>query len=217
MMTGCSKSPPLHSHADFSASFASRLPCPRSRSSLGRQNPLLVIIAWRVPNQFPGHRPGSSGIPLEYSACHNASYTPVVARHPLTLPLHHRNLTTLAPLYRDPASLPLHYKHPAPFPFHVQQPTPFTSTTDTPNSSSSTVDNQHPSPSIADTLSHHHLHWRCSAGQHTHGQRDKQGTGQGSLNVLDLVRCSVKTKACPNTALGAFLQCKGQEQWCPGS
>ena len=33
---------------------------------------------------------------------------------------------------------------------------------------------------------------------------DKQGTGQGGLSV-SLVRCSVKTKACSNTALGAFL------------
>ena len=47
---------------------------------------------------------------------------------------------------------------------------------------------------------------------HTHGRRDKQGTGQGGLNVLDLVRCSVKAKACSSTALGAFLQCKRQEQ-----
>ena len=35
---------------------------------------------------------------------------------------------------------------------------------------------------------------------HTHGRSDKQGTGQGSLNVLDLVRCSVKTKTSANTA-----------------
>ena len=44
----------------------------------------------------------------------------------------------------------------------------------------------------------------------THNGRDKQGTGQGGLNVLDLVRCSVKTKACSNTALGAFL-CEGNQ------
>ena len=40
---------------------------------------------------------------------------------------------------------------------------------------------------------------------HTHGGRDKQGTGQNGLNVLHLFRCGVKTKACSNTALGAFL------------
>ena len=48
--------------------------------------------------------------------------------------------------------------------------------------------------------------------EHTHGRRNKQGTSQGSLNVLDLVRCSVKAKARSNTALGAVLQCKRQEQ-----
>ena len=41
------------------------------------------------------------------------------------------------------------------------------------------------------------------------GRRNKQGTGQGSLNVLDLARCGVKTKAWSHTALGTFLQCKG--------
>ena len=37
---------------------------------------------------------------------------------------------------------------------------------------------------------------------HTHDERDEQGTDQGGLGVLDLVRCRVKTKTCPNTGLG---------------
>jgi len=37
---------------------------------------------------------------------------------------------------------------------------------------------------------------RTHTHTHTHGRRDKQGTGQSSLNVLGLVRCSVKTKSC---------------------
>ena len=46
---------------------------------------------------------------------------------------------------------------------------------------------------------------------HTHTVNGKnRALVKGSLNVLDLVRCSVKTKACSNTVLGAFLQCKGQ-------
>ena len=40
---------------------------------------------------------------------------------------------------------------------------------------------------------------------HTHDERDKQGTAQGGPSALDLVGCSVNTKACSNTAPGPFL------------
>ena len=83
MMTGCSKSFHLRSHADFPASFASRSPCPGSSTSLGRQSPLPVIVARRVPDQFPGHRSGSSGILSDYGRCWSryTLHRSVVARH----------------------------------------------------------------------------------------------------------------------------------------
>ena len=41
----------------------------------------------------------------------------------------------------------------------------------------------------------------------------RQGTAKGGLDVLDLVRCKAEQKQRHDPpALGAFLQCKGQDQ-----
>ena len=69
----------------------------------------------------------------------------------------------------------------------------------TPHQATHTNTNDKPDKQEAVNTTHTHTH------THKHNERDKQGTGQGVPSVRDLVRCSVKTKACSNTALGAFL------------
>ena len=55
--------------------------------------------------------------------------------------------------------------------------------------------------------------WGPPVGTHTHTHMvdaTNRALSKGGLNVLSLVRCSIKTKTCSNVALGTFLQCKAR-------